>query len=91
MPEAVIVSAVRTAIGRTRKGTLTETPADFRTFVDPILTYLDQTADRVPFSDWYSTTTGLKRGFQARSVVGGVFIPLLRDRALVQAWSRRGR
>ena len=69
--------------------TLTETPSDFTTFVDPILTFLDQTADRVPFSDWYSTTTGLKRGFQARSVVGGVFIPMLSSRDLVKRWSAR--
>jgi hypothetical protein len=43
----------------------------------------------VPFTDWYSTTSGLKRGFQARSVVGGVFIPMLSDRNLIRQWSSR--
>jgi hypothetical protein len=69
--------------------TLTETPADFAALVDPLLAFLDQTPDRVPFTDWYSTTSGLKRGFQARSVVGGVFIPMLSSRDLVKRWSAR--
>jgi hypothetical protein len=69
--------------------TLTETPGDFSALVDPIRTFLHETPDRVPFTDWYSTTSGLKRGFQARSVVGGVFIPMLSDRNLIKAWSSR--
>ena len=60
--------------------TLAETPADFAALVTPLFAFLDETPDRVPFSDWYSTTSGLKRGFQARSVVGGVFIPMLSNR-----------
>ena len=67
--------------------TMTEKPDDFTTLVAPILAFLDQTPDRVPFSDWYSTTSGLKRGFQARSVVGGVYIPLLTNRDLIKKWS----
>jgi glutaminase A-like protein len=67
--------------------TLSETPADFSALVGPILTFLHETPDRVPFTDWYSTTSGLKRGFQARSVVGGVFIPMLSNRDLVRKWS----
>jgi hypothetical protein len=69
--------------------TLAETPGDFSALIGPLLAFLDQTPDRVPFSDWYSTTSGLKRGFQARSVVGGVFIPMLSDRELVRRWSSR--
>ena len=69
--------------------TLTETPGDFAELVDPILAFLDQTPDRVPFSDWYSTTSGLKRGFQARSVVGGVFIPMLSSKESITRWSSR--
>jgi len=69
--------------------TLAETPADFAALVTPLFAFLDETPDRVPFSDWYSTTSGLKRGFQARSVVGGVFIPMLSNRDLVRQWSSR--
>jgi hypothetical protein len=70
--------------------TLAETRADFEALVTPVYRFLHQTPDRVPFTDWYYTSTGQHRGFQARSVVGGVFIPLLRDRELIRAWSKRG-
>ena len=69
--------------------TLTDARADFEALVNPVYRFLHQTPDRVPFTDWYYTSTGQHRGFQARSVVGGVFIPLLRDRALISAWSKR--
>lgn len=44
--------------------------------------YLEETPSRVPFSDWYDTQNGRSIGFIARSVQGGIFMPLLR-----QAWS----
>jgi hypothetical protein len=67
--------------------TLADARADFDALITPIYNFLHITPDRVPFTDWYYTTTGQQRGFQARSVIGGVFIPLLKDRARVRTWS----
>ena len=39
--------------------------------------FLQDSPDRVPFSDWIFTSHPKVRGFQARSVQGGLFIPLL--------------
>ncbi len=50
---------------------------EFSAYVNTIMAYLNTTPDRVPFSDWYDTKTARKEGFQARSVVGGMFIRLL--------------
>ena len=57
--------------------------------VAPICDWLDQTPSRVPLTDWYWTTDGKQAGFQARSVVGGVFIKMLSDSAMWKKWSSR--
>jgi hypothetical protein len=60
--------------------TLSENPQDFAALVSPIYRWVNETPDRVPLTDWYSTVSGKQQGFQARSVVGGVFIKLLASR-----------
>lgn len=70
--------------------TITGDRADFEALVAPIVRFLNETPDRVPMTDWYFTTSGKQRGFQARPVVGGVFIPLLGDPALWARWFKRG-
>jgi hypothetical protein len=40
--------------------------------------FLTETEDRVPFTDWYFTSQPIQRGFQARTVQGGLFINLLK-------------
>lgn len=68
---------------------LTESKEDFRFFMQPIYRFLQETPDRVPFTDWYWTHNGKRTGFQARSVIGGVFIPMLNDAEMWAKWANR--
>lgn len=45
--------------------------------IAPLARMLRTTRTRVPFSDWYDTHTGGYVEFIARSVQGGVFMPML--------------
>jgi hypothetical protein len=62
--------------------TLSDNQSDFDALVDPIYLWSTETTSRVPLTDWYDTVTGKQVGFQARSVVGGLFIRALDDKAL---------
>ena len=48
----------------------------------PIARFMAETKTRVPFSDWFDTQTGLIEHFMGRSVQGGIFMPLLREKWL---------
>lgn len=69
--------------------TLTGNSEDFQSLVEPIVKFLNATPDRVPMGDWFQTIQPRKEGFQARSVVGGVFIKLLDDEAVWSKYARR--
>ncbi len=71
--------------------TLARNPADFKTFVHPIFEFLNQTTDRVPMTDWYDTLSARAVGFQARSVVGGVYMKVLADPEMWSKWVTRAR
>ena len=45
--------------------------------IAPIIRFLKETPDRVPFADWYDAETGKNQLFRNRSVQGGIFILLL--------------
>lgn len=57
--------------------TLAEERADFVSFVEPLWEAYNRSLTRVPLTDWYFTITAAQRGFQHRSVQGGLFIKLL--------------
>jgi hypothetical protein len=71
--------------------TLAESPEDFAAFVAPVHRFLNESPSRVPLTDWYFTHDAVQRGFQARSVVGGVFVKMLADPATWRKWAGRGR
>ncbi len=69
--------------------TLTQSRPDFDALLTPVTKFLNETPDRIPMTDWFNTKTAKKSGFQARSVVGGVFLQMLYDRDTWKKWARR--
>jgi len=57
---------------------LFDDPAFTDEIVSRMWAFLQDSPDRVPFSDWIFTACPKIRGFQARSVQGGLFINLLK-------------
>ena len=66
--------------------TLADAREDFDRLAGPVYDFLNSTPDRVPMTDWYWTGDARQVGFQARPVVGGVFIKLLADPAMRAKW-----
>ncbi|MBS1724268.1 MAG: DUF4965 domain-containing protein [Armatimonadetes bacterium] len=50
---------------------------DFEAIMAPLYKWMNETPDRVPLTDWFDTKSAKCVGFRARSVVGGVFMPML--------------
>jgi hypothetical protein len=71
--------------------TLAENREDFEAFIAPIYEFMHRSPSRVPLTDWYFTDSGRQRGFQARSVVGGVYVKALEDKALWRHWADKAR
>ena len=69
--------------------TLAQNPDVFKTIVHPVFKFLNETPDRVPMSDWYDTISAHHVSFQARSVVGGVYIKMLADPQMWSKWASR--
>jgi hypothetical protein len=69
---------------------LTGKRSDMDALLEPVFKFLNQTPDRVPMTDWYFTDTGRRRGFMARSVVGGVFMPAILNSKVSAKWGARG-
>jgi hypothetical protein len=69
--------------------TMAENMDDFQTIVAPAWQFANESPTRVPLTDWYDTKTAKQQGFQARSVVGGVFIKMLADPATWKKYATR--
>jgi hypothetical protein len=69
--------------------TLTRNQSDFEALINPVYTFLNETPNRSPMTDWYDTKTGKKVGFTARPVVGGVFLQMLYDKTVWKKWASR--
>lgn len=59
-----------------------ETKEKMRKLIAPLITYLEETPSRVPFSDWYDSCSAKEMSFQNRTVQGGLFMPLLKEKFL---------
>jgi len=66
--------------------TLTDDPKLFHDLLHRLVVWADTTPSRVPTTDYYDTVSGKRIGFQARSVVGGVFIKALLDHDVAEKW-----
>jgi hypothetical protein len=69
--------------------TLADNQADFEKIVAPAYQFANDSESRVPLTDWYDTVTAKQQGFQARSVVGGLFVKMLADPAIWKKYSAR--
>ena len=69
--------------------TLAEQSEDFEALAAPAYQFANDSQSRVPLTDWYDTVTGKQQGFQARSVVGGLFIKMLSDPAMWKKYAGR--
>jgi hypothetical protein len=69
--------------------TLTGNKADFEAIINPVYDWANETTARVPMTDWYETVSGKQSGFQARSAIGGVFLPLLTNQAVRTKWAAK--
>jgi Glutaminase A six helical-hairpin domain len=69
--------------------TLAERGEDFEAIIEALEKFIQESPSRVPLTDWYWTTDAKQVGFQARSVVGGVYMALLAREQIWKKWSKR--
>jgi hypothetical protein len=61
---------------------LAESPEDRESLIAPVYEFAHRSPSRVPLTDWYCTDNSKQIEFQARSVVGGLYILLLDEMRL---------
>jgi len=68
---------------------LTGKRADLDFITGLVWRYANETPDRNPFPDWYWANNARVRGFLGRSVIGGIFMPVLGEKDIVSKWRRK--
>lgn len=58
---------------------LSTDPEARSSIVSRVWDFANETPDRTPFSDWYDTHDAREQSFHNRTVIGGIFMPLLLD------------
>jgi hypothetical protein len=71
--------------------TLSGKQSDFIALTDPLYKFMTESPTRVPLSDWFETTDGKQVGFQARAVVGGVYMKMLADPEMWKKWAGKAK
>ena len=66
---------------------LATSKSEFRSIFSVVYEYADHTPARVPLSDWYWTLDETRRGFQARPVVGSVYMEMLAHPLIWKKWA----
>ncbi|KRE86297.1 glutaminase [Paenibacillus sp. Soil766] len=64
---------------------LAEEKDEFVRLIEPVWHFLNESRSRVPLTDWYYTIDGTYQAFVNRTVVGGLFIRLMKD----SSWKNR--
>lgn len=63
---------------------MTESEEEFEKMISPIWLFANESLSRVPFTDWYDTISAEQMNFQHRSVLGGIFIKILKDKEILK-------
>ena len=71
--------------------TLADDRPTFDSYIERIFKFVNETDHRRPFSDWYFTDNAKVRGFIARPVIGGVFMPMLKDDKVWREWEKKAK
>jgi Domain of unknown function (DUF4965)/Domain of unknown function (DUF5127)/Domain of unknown function (DUF1793)/Domain of unknown function (DUF4964) len=66
---------------------LATSKAQFSDLFSGVYNFAERSPIRVPFSDWYWTVDGTPAGFQARPVVGGVYMQMLTNPSVWKKWA----
>jgi hypothetical protein len=68
--------------------TLAPESTQYNDLIHRLVVWSNETPSRVPTTDFYDTVSGKQQGFQARSVVGGVFIKALHNPQIKKQWKQ---